>query len=126
MTRHAFEYAALRAVPRVDRGEFVNVGVLLYCQAKDFLGARGHVDAARLRAVDGAVDVEAVEAAVGAVATACAAEASAGPLAEAPAGARFRWLTAPRSTVVQPGPVHAGLTEDPEWELDHLFHRLVL
>jgi Protein of unknown function (DUF3037) len=123
--RQAFEYAVLRAVPRVDRGEFVNVGVVLYSQSTDFLEARTHVDPARLRALDEAVDLPALDAALAAVAAVCAGDASAGPVAEQPAGARFRWLTAPRSTVVQAGPVHAGITEDPARELDRLSDLLV-
>jgi len=123
--RQAFEYAVLRAVPRVDRGEFVNVGVVLYCQAIDFLEARTHIDPARLRALDDAVDLPALDGALAAVAAMCAGDPSAGPVGEQPSGARFRWLTAPRSTVVQAGPVHAGITEDPARELDRLFDLLV-
>ena len=123
--RQAFEYAVLRAVPRVDRGEFVNVGVVLYCQATDFLEARTHIDAARLLALDDAVDLPALDAALAAVVAVCAGGASAGPVGEQPAGARFGWLAAPRSTVVQAGPVHAGMTEDPARELDRLFDLLV-
>jgi len=123
--RQAFEYAVLRAVPRVDRGEFVNVGVVLYCQATDFLAARSHIDPARLRALDDAVDLAAVEGALTAVAAVCAADPAAGPVGEQPPGARFRWLAAPRSTVVQAGPVHAGLSEDPAHELDRIFDLLV-
>ncbi len=124
--REPFEYAVLRAVPRVDRGELVNVGVMLYCQARDYLAARGRVDAGRLRALDPVVDVAAVEAALRALEATCAGEASAGPAAGGPLGARFRWLAAPRSTVLQPGPVHPGLTDDPAQELHHLFTLLVL
>lgn len=123
--RQAFEYAVLRAVPRVDRGEFVNVGVVLYCQATDFLAARSHIDPARLRALDDAVDLAALEGALTAVAVVCAADPAAGPVGEQPPGARFRWLAAPRSTVVQAGPVHAGLSEDPAHELDRIFDLLV-
>jgi len=123
--RQAFEYAVLRAVPRVDRGEFVNVGVVLYSQATDFLEARTHVDPARLRALDEAVDLPALDGALAAVAAMCAGDPSAGPVGEQPPGARFRWLTAPRSTVVQAGPVHAGITEDPAREVDRLFDLLV-
>jgi Protein of unknown function (DUF3037) len=118
--RMAFEYAVLRAVPRVERGECVNVGVLLYCQQADFLDAAVHVDAARLRALDPGVDVEAVRAAVDAVAAACRGSAVAGAVAGTTLGQRFRWLTAPRSTVVQPGPVHGGVTTDPAREIAHL------
>lgn len=124
--RVPFEYAVLRAVPRVDRGEFVNVGVMVYCQARDYLAARGRVDADRLRALDRRADVAAVEAALAALEATCAGEASMGPAASGPPGARFRWLAAPRSTVLQPGPVHPGLTGDPAQELDHLLARLVL
>jgi hypothetical protein len=123
--RQAFEYAVLRAVPRVDRGEFVNVGVVLYCQAAGFLEARTHIDPDRLRALDDAVDLAALDAALAAVAALCAGDPSAGPVGEQPAGARFRWLAAPRSTVVQAAPVHAGMTEDPARELDRLFGLLV-
>lgn len=128
MTGHGralFEYAVLRAVPRVDRGESINVGVVLYCQARDFLGAAVHVDGDRLRAVCAEVDVAGVRAGLAAVQDTCAGDSSAGPVAADPPGARFRWLTAPRSTVVQPGPVHAGLTADPAAELDRLLQRLV-
>lgn len=117
--RVSFEYAVLRAVPRVDRGEAINVGVLLYCQAHDYLGARTLVDAARLSALDPAVDAAVVERAVAAAAD-CALRGG------DDAGRRFRWLTAPRSTVVQPGPVHTGLTTDPAADLDRLFTVLVL
>ncbi|MFN8171984.1 MAG: DUF3037 domain-containing protein [Candidatus Nanopelagicales bacterium] len=117
--RVPFEYAVLRAVPRVERGESVNVGVLVYCQARGYLGARTHVDVARLMALDPSIDVVAVEHAVTAAAD-CTRRAG------DDAGRRFRWLTAPRSTVVQPGPVHTGLTVDPDAEADRLLALLVL
>jgi hypothetical protein len=120
-----FEYAVLRVVPRVDRGEAVNAGVLLYCRGADFLGARVHLDTDRVRALDPGADLEAITAALRAAADTCAAEA-AGPAAEEDIGRRFRWLTAPRSTVVQPGPVHTGLTADPAAELERLLRVLVL
>ena len=126
MSRQPFEYAVLRAIPRADRGEFVNVGVMLYCQARDFLAALTHVDADRLRALDAAVDIPAIEAALGAIEAACAGDPSVGPAAQGSPGERFRWLAAPRSTVVQPGPVHTGLTADPARELEHLLVCLVL
>lgn len=123
--RLAFEYAVLRAVPRVDRGEFVNVGVVVYCQATDFLAARTHLDETRLLALDDAIDLPSLGAALEAVAAVCAGDPSAGPVGEQPPGSRFRWLSAPRSTVVQPAPAHAGVTDDPQRELDRLFHLLV-
>lgn len=125
MTREPFEYAVLRAVPRVDRGEFVNVGVMLYSQAHDFLAARCHIDAGRLRALDEKVDIDAIEAALESIRAACAGEPEAGPAGEGPPGARFRWLASPRSTVLQAGPIHTGMTADPGRELDHLLERLV-
>ena len=126
MSRVPFEYAVLRVVPRVDRGESMNAGVLLYCQTRSFLGARVHLDVDRLRALDPFADPEAVEHALRTAAGVCAADADAGPAGEADPGKRFRWLTAPRSTVVQPGPVHTGLTDDPDADLDRLLERLVL
>jgi hypothetical protein len=126
MTGQPFEYAVLQAVPRADRGEFVNVGVMLYCQAHDFLAARSHVDAGRLRALDPAVDVGAITSALAAVEAICGGDPSAGPMAQGSPGERFRRLAAPRSTVVRAGPVHSGLTTDPARQLEHLLDRLVL
>jgi len=119
-----FEYAVLRVVPRVERGEAINAGVLVYCRDRNFLGARVGLDAARLRALDPAADVEAVRAALDAAADTCG-TGGPGPAAAEQIGRRFRWLTAPRSTVVQPGPVHTGLTADPAAELDRLLDLLV-
>jgi hypothetical protein len=126
VTRERFEYAVLRVVPRVDRGESMNAGVLLYCQSLGFLGARVHLDVDRLLALDPTADTAAVEHALQTAAGVCDAEATAGPAGEEDPGRRFRWLTAPRSTVVQPGPVHTGLTADPAAELEHLLRVLVL
>ena len=119
VTRHAFEYAVLRIVPRVERGESMNVGVLLYCRPLDYLGARVLLDRERLAALDPYADADEVGKAVAAAAD-CALEG------DDDIGRRFRWLTAPRSTVVQPGPVHTGLTVDPEAETERLFRLLVL
>jgi hypothetical protein len=122
--RHPFQYAVLRAVPRVDRGEFVNIGVIVYCQSRDFLRADIDVDADRLRALAPDVDVAAVRASADAVVLACQAEV--GTARENTGLAtRFGILTAPRSTVVQPSPVHAGVTADPEATLASLLDRLV-
>ncbi|HZR54636.1 MAG TPA: DUF3037 domain-containing protein [Streptosporangiaceae bacterium] len=116
-----FEYAVLRVVPRVERGEAINVGVIVYSKAHKYLCARIALDEQRLLAVDPHVDVDAVRNGLTAVEKGC----TEGPLAERPLGDRFRWLTAPRSTMVQPGPVHTGLTADPARELDRLFETLV-
>lgn len=117
-----FEYALLRAAPRVERGEFVNVGVVLYCQADDFLTVRVAPDADRLRALDASADVDGILDAAGALERTCAGE---GPASSTSLGQRFRWLTAPRSTVVHTGPVHSGLTDDPEAEVERLLDALV-
>ena len=120
-TPEVFEYALVRVVPRVERGEAINVGVIVYAKAFRYLCARIELNEGRLLAVDPTVDVAAVRAALAAFARAC----TEGPLADKPLGERFRWLTAPRSTIVQPGPVHSGLTSDPAAELAHLFGTLV-
>jgi Protein of unknown function (DUF3037) len=116
-----FEYALVRVVPRVERGEVINAGVIVYSRGHRYLAVRIVLDVTRLLAVDPAADVDAVRSALSAFEKAC----TEGPLADRPLGERFRWLTAPRSTIVQPGPVHSGLTEDPAAELTHLFDTLV-
>lgn len=120
-----FQYVVLRCVPRVDREEFVNVGVVLYCQDDDFLDLRHHLDADRLHALAPGLDLAAVESALCAAAAVCRGEDSAGAAGRAPLGTRFGFLSAPRSTVVQPGPVHGGLTSDPASEIVRLVERLV-
>ena len=120
----AFQYAVLRAVPRIDRGEFVNIGVIVYCQQADFLSCAVTVDAERLRALDPAVDLEAVRTAADAVVTGTAVEGGSARQNDGLA-TRFGMLTAPRSTVVQPSPIHAGVTTDPERTLADLVGRLV-
>ena len=122
--RYAFQYAVLRAVPRVERGEFVNVGVIVYCQAREFLRASLSVDAGRLRALAFDVDLEAVRASAQAVVDACA-EPVGSARENTGLATRFGILTAPRSTVVQPSPVHAGVTHDPEATLAQLLAKLV-
>ena len=134
---NGYQYVALRCVPRVDREEFVNVGVVVYCHAVDFLGSASLVDEQRLRALAPDLDVAAVRSALAAVEQVCRGEAHAafGVGSRATAygsreakddqSTRFGFLRAPRSTVVQPGPVHGGLTEDPAGELDRLLDTLV-
>jgi len=120
-----FEYALLRVVPRVERGEFVNAGVILYCQEKRFLEAALHLDPERLRALDPRLDLVAVRAHLEAARRVCAGGPGAGPIGLLPPVQRFGWLVAPRSTIVQPGPVHTGLAEDPQEALDHLLKTMV-
>ena len=124
--RETFEYAVLRVVPRVERGEVLNAGVLVYCRQRDYLGSRVHLDVDRLRALDPTADPVAITAALQASADVCSAAAGVGAAGREALGSRFRWLTAPRSTVVQPGPVHTGLTADPDAEADRLLRLLVL
>jgi hypothetical protein len=121
----SYQYVVLRCVPRVDREEFINVGVVLYCQASDFLAARWHVDAERIRVLDPQVDVDQVCEALAFVDGVCAGDPLKGAAARAPIGQRFGFLKAPRSTMIQPGPVHGGVTTDPARQLDHLLERFV-
>ncbi|MFC5730192.1 MULTISPECIES: DUF3037 domain-containing protein [Nocardioides] len=133
-----YQYVSLRCVPRVEREEFVNVGVVLYCPDEAFLGVRTAVDEERLRALDPGVDIAAVRSALAAVEKVCLGEAHAdfGPGVRATAygvresrddaSTRFGFLKAPRSTVLQPGPVHGGVTADPARTLEHLLESLVL
>ncbi|MFJ6983943.1 MULTISPECIES: DUF3037 domain-containing protein [unclassified Streptomyces] len=123
--RDVYEYAVLQVVPRVERGECINAGVLVYCRARGYVAARTHLDEARLRALDPAADTAGIRAALDAVERVCAGGDGAGQAAGDDAGRRFRWLIAPRSTVVRPGPVHTGLTADPEAETGRLLDLLV-
>lgn len=116
-----FEYAPVRVIPRIDRGEFINAGVIVYSKTYKFLKVQTELNEPRLIALAPTVDLPAVRAALQAFGRAC----TEGPLAEQPLGERFRWLTAPRSAIVQPGPVHAGITEDPAADLARLFATLV-
>lgn len=125
MTRLAYQYVTLRCVPRPEREEFVNVGVVVYCQSADFLDVAWQCDRARLAAVDPRLDVDAVCAALVFVEGVCRGEARVGAAAAQSMGQRFGFLKAPRSTVLQPGPVHGGVTIDPARQLEHLRERLV-
>jgi hypothetical protein len=120
-----YEYAVIRAVPRIERGEQINVGVILYCQRRDFLAARTHLHPDRLRCLDRDADLDAIGVALRSWELTCAGGATGGAARDMKQGERFRWLTAPRSTVLQAGPVHTGLTADPAAELDRLLDLLV-
>ncbi|MFF6780755.1 DUF3037 domain-containing protein [Streptomyces sp. NPDC012510] len=120
-----YEYALLRVVPRIERGECFNAGVLVYSRSRALVSARTHLDEAKLLALDPGADVAGVRAALRAVEGACAGGEAAGQAARDDAGRRFRWLVAPRSTVVQAGPVHTGLTMDPMAEAERLLALLV-
>ena len=121
-----FEYALLRVVPRVERGEFLNAGVVLYCPTARFLDAHVHLDRKRLRALDPGADPDAVSAHLEAARRVCAGGPQAGAIGLLPPRERFGWLVAPRSTVVQPSPVHTGFSDDPEMELERLVRTMVL
>ena len=123
--RQPFQYAALRIVPRVERGEAVNAGVVLFCRPLRFLGARAHLDEGLLKALSPNCDPAAVREQLRVMELIAAGDPEGGPIAKLPASERFHWLVAPASTIVQPGPVHTGLTSDPAGELDHLFAKLV-
>ena len=125
LPRLAYQYVVLRCVPRVDREEFVNVGVVVYCQATDFLDVAWHVDRDRLRAFDPGLDIDQVCEALQFVEGICAGDERGGEAARTPLSQRFGFLKAPRSTVLQPGPVHGGVTRDPARQLEHLREKLV-
>ena len=123
--RLAYQYVVLRCVPRVDREEFLNVGVVVYCQAADFLEVAWEVDRDRLTTTFPALDCAQVCEGLEFIEGVCAGDARGGAAAGAPLGQRFGFLKAPRSTVLQPGPVHGGVTADPAGQLDHLLATLV-
>ncbi len=121
--RTTFDYALVRVVPRPERGELINAGVILYCRARDFLEARIALDRARLLALDPSADADEIERALDVFPQVCAGQ---GPIGRLPLAERFHWLVAPRSTAVQVSPVHAGLCDDPAAALDHLLQAMVL
>jgi hypothetical protein len=126
--RAALEYCVYRVVPDIERGECLNVGVVLICRQTRFLAARIHLDHARLGALWPRMAAEAVdliEQHLALIPLICAGDLGGGPIARLGLGERWHWLTAPSSTIVQPGPVHTGLSGDPAAELDRLFARLV-
>ena len=120
-----FEYALLRVVPRVERGEFINAGVVLHCSEANFLGARVHLDPGRLAALDPSLDHAGVLAHLETAHLVCAGGPEAGSIGLRPRSQRFGWLVAPRSTVVQPSPVHTGFAADLEEVLEHLLRTMV-
>ncbi len=122
---HPFQYAIIRVVPRVERGECLNAGVVLLCRPKRFLAARVELDAGKLRALAPNADPASIEEHLDAVERVAAGDPAAGPIAHLGQGERFHWLVAPSSTVIQPSEVHTGLCDDPAVELDHLFDELV-
>jgi hypothetical protein len=123
--RTSFEYAILRVVPRVEREEFINAGVLLFCLARDFLAARVELDVDRLRALAPDVDVQLVRDHLDAFPRISAGDPDSGPIGKLPLKERWHWLVAPRSTIVQVSPVHTGLCGAPQLELERLMDQMV-
>lgn len=124
--RSPFSYALLRLVPRVERGEAMNVGVVVFSRARRFLAARIHLDEALLAALAPECDPAAIRSQLEGILRIAAGDPTDGPIARLAAPERFRWLTAPSSTIVQPSEAHTGLTADPAATLDHLFRSLVV
>ena len=122
---YTYDYAVIRVVPRVDRGEQINVGIVLSCPDTDYLDARIEADDALLQAVDPQIDLAAVHANLSVIPSVCRGGADAGPIGLLDARSRFRWLVSPRSTIIQPSPVHTGRTHDPAGCLEHLMDRVV-
>lgn len=122
----AFDYAIVRVVPRVERGELINAGVIVSCPERAYLAARIALDAGRLHALAPAIDSAEIEAALAVIPLIAAGDPRGGPIAALPRGERFHWLVAPRSAIIQTSPVHTGLCDQPDAVLDQLLERLVL
>lgn len=123
--RKAFQYTILRVVPRIERGERINAGVVLFCPQRRFIGVRIELDPTRLAALDPMLDPATVQPHLDAIAAVVAGDPAGGALAQLPPSERFGWAAAQSSTVIQPSEVHTGLTDDPEGTLAHLFDALV-
>ena len=124
-TPSSYDYAIVRVVPRVEREEFINAGVILSCPAQDFLGARIELDEQRLLALDANVDLEAVRANLASIPIVCAGGAASGPIGKLAPRERFHWLVAPRSTIIQTSAVHTGCADDLDDALERLLDRMV-
>ena len=123
--RSSFDYAVVRVVPHVERGEFVNAGVILFCRTRRFLAARLALDTTRLIALAPLINISAVEQYLALIPLICMGSSEAGPIGQLPLAERFHWLVAPRSAMIQTSPVHSGLCDDPVVALDRLLERLV-
>ena len=124
--RHSFDFAVVRVVPRVDRGEFINAGVILHSRTGRFLDCRVELDRERLRALAPSIDCDVVESYLDAIRQVCAGGGEPGSIAALSQSERFHWLVAPRSTIIQTSPVHSGVDADPRAALDRLFKKLVV
>ena len=121
-----YDYAIVRVVPRVERGEFVNAGIILACDAARYLKARIELDEHALLALDPTAELEAIRQALAAIPVVCDGGASAGPIGRLDTRERFHWLVAPKSTIVQTSPVHTGRCTDLDAALEHLLQRMVM
>lgn len=124
-SRSAFSYAVVRVVPDIERGEFVNAGLIVFCRPKRYLAARTQLDATALASLGADGDLDAIGEQLRFVEAMAEGTVSGGPFAAMSQSERFHWLTTPRSTVVQPGPLHAGTTDDPAGTFEHLYGVLV-
>jgi hypothetical protein len=120
-----YDYAIIRAVPRVEREEFINVGVIVLCRVKGYLEARIELDEKRLTALDPSVDLDAVRAHLETIPAICAGGEHSGPIGKLSQSERFHWLVAPRSTIIQTSPVHVGTCDEPAEVLEHLLNTMV-
>jgi len=121
----SFDYAIIRVVPRVERGERLNAGIVLYCRGRDFLAARVELDRRRLMAMAPELDADLVDAHLETIRRICEGGPDAGPIGRLSQAERFHWLVSPRSTVIQLSPVHGGLCDQPEAALEHLLQTMV-
>lgn len=122
----SFDYAILRIVPRVERQEFINAAVIVFCLEKKYLDARVHLDPDRLRALWPDVDIELIRDHLNAIPRVCRGDPTAGPIARLTQRERFHWLISPRSTIIQPSPVHTGVCDETEGLLDRLAKQFLL
>ncbi len=121
----SYDYAVIRVVPRVERGELINAGVIVSCPTSSYLAATIALDPARLRALDPTIDVSEVETALAVIPWIAAGDPRGGPVSALPRGERFHWLVAPRSAIIQTSPVHTGMCTDPSVALEQLVNQLV-
>lgn len=122
----SYDYAIVRVVPCVERGEYINVGIILFCRTRRFLGALISLDPQRLMALFPTIDIDAVRNHLDIIPLVCTGSAEAGPISQLSQSERFHWLVSPRSTIIQPSPVHCGLCSDPAAALEHLLKTMVL
>ncbi len=120
-----YDYAIIRLVPNVEREEFVNVGVIVSCEEKNYLNARIELDEQRIKILAPGFDIETAKTHLNIIPAICAGDADAGPIGQLTLRKRFHWLTSPRSTIIQTSPVHSGYCNDPDTVLDHLFETMV-